>query len=396
MRKNKTGIPAVIVGDTAINGLGVARNLGREGVDVHRIGTNHQKLLKSKYITINRTVPGMDELEGDNYTRPLKDFAKVIGEKPVLFPLGDVHVLKISKYSRELENYFYLTASDYKSTATLVNKTNFYRSLESENIPHPRTLFPLEADEFKIAAEKIGYPVFIKPEISPLFKRIQKGKGFVAHNRKELGSHLSKIASSGLRFILQEIIPGDATSLYGCAGFKYEEKMYSFCYQRIREYPAGFGIGTMLISIPSFIGQTMLADYLRAINYNGVFEAEFKLDPRDGLHKLIEINARPWWQSMLPTKCGRNIIKAAYDHAVGTGAASSMHEGYRYGVKWINLSQDYKAARKSGMNLLKWLLSLRGEKVYAIWSTDDIYPMLFFLLYVFPNKLLIRLNPGKN
>ena len=50
MRKNKTGIPAVIVGDTAINGLGVARNLGREGVDVHRIGTKHQNLLKSKYI----------------------------------------------------------------------------------------------------------------------------------------------------------------------------------------------------------------------------------------------------------------------------------------------------------------------------------------------------------
>jgi len=392
MHKNKTGIPAVIVGDTAINGLGVARNLGREGVDVHRIGTKHQNLLKSKYISFNKVIPRMDELEGDNYIRPLKDFAKVVGDKPVLFPLGDIHALKISKYSAELEKYYNLTASDYKSTATLVNKTNFYRSLQSAKIPHPRTLFPLEADEFKISAEKIGYPVFIKPEISPLFKRIQKGKGFVAHNRKELGNHLSKIASSGLRFILQEIIPGDATSLYGCAGFKYEEMIYSFCYQRIREYPAGFGIGTMLISIPSFIGQTMLADYLKAINYNGVFEAEFKLDRRDGLFKLIEINARPWWQSMLPTKCGLNIIKAAYDHAVGTGAARLMHEDYRYGVKWINLSQDYKAARKSGINLVKWLLSLRGEKVYAIWSSDDAYPLAILLLSALPDKILRNLK----
>ena len=109
----------------------------------------------------------MDELEGDNYIQPLKDFVDIVGEKPVLFPLGDIHALNISKYSKELESNYYLTASEFKSTDTLVNKRSFYRSLQSAQIPHPHTLFPLEMDEFIIASEQIGYPVFIKPEISP-------------------------------------------------------------------------------------------------------------------------------------------------------------------------------------------------------------------------------------
>jgi len=286
MPERKNSIPAVIVGDTAVNGLGVARNLGREGIDVYRIGTKHQNLLKYRYIMFDNVVPWMDEFEGDKYINPLKDLANYVGEKPVLFPLGDIHVLNISKYSQELKKYYYLIASDYKSTDTLINKRNFYRSLQSAKIPHPRTLFPLAVDEFKTAADQIEYPVFIKPEISPLFSKIHKRKGFVAKNRNELCSNLPKIASSGLRYVLQEIIPGNATSLYGCAGFKNEDKIYSFCYQRIREYPPGFGIGSMVISIPSFINKTKLSDYLKKINYSGIIEAEFNLDPRDSVYKL--------------------------------------------------------------------------------------------------------------
>ena len=79
---------------------------------------------------------------------------------------------------------------------------------------------------------------------------------------------------------------------------------------------------------------------LKEIKYNGIFDAEFKLDHRDGLYKLIEINARPWWQNALPTKCGMNIIKAAYDHAAGNTAAEVLHQDYRYGIKWINLTED--------------------------------------------------------
>ena len=91
---------------------------------------------------------------------------------------------------------------------------------------------------------------------------------------------------------------------------------------------------------------------------------------------------------MLPTKCGINLIKAAYDHAIGDEVSGkTMPNGYRTGIKWINASQDYMAARESGDNLLKWLLSMRGEKVYAIWSSDDIYPLAVFFLYELPGKI---------
>ena len=45
-----------------------------------------------------------------------------------------------------------------------------------------------------------------------------------------------------------------------------------------------------------------IINYLKKIQFNGLFDAEFKKDPRDGNFKLIEINARSWWQNSFPTK----------------------------------------------------------------------------------------------
>ena len=55
-----------------------------------------------------------------------------------------------------------------------------------------------EMDDFINAAAQIGYPVFIKPEISPLFTKIYKAKGFVANNREQLETYIPIIASSGI------------------------------------------------------------------------------------------------------------------------------------------------------------------------------------------------------
>jgi predicted ATP-grasp superfamily ATP-dependent carboligase len=218
-------------------------------------------------------------------------------------------------------------------------------------------------------------------------------KGLVAHDREHLLRHLETLAPSGLDMMVQEIIPGAADCMHGCAGLRTADTVLIFCYRRVREFPAGFGSGSLLESVQPFVGETRLLEYLDRLGYTGIFDAEFKRDPRDGVYKMIEINARSWWQNTHPSVSGLNIVKAAYDHAAGRPVASAA---YRVGTKWVHLYNDYFAARAQGLGLLAWRRSLAGGAAFDIWAPDDVRPMIAFLRDIARGKLrkALRIRPA--
>ena len=79
----------------------------------------------------------------------------------------------------------------------------------------------------------------------------------------------------------------------------------------MREFPEGFGCGSLLESVQPFVSETRLLEHLDRPGYTGIFDAEFKRDPRDGVYKMIEINARSWWQNTHPSGSGPNIVMSA-------------------------------------------------------------------------------------
>ncbi len=373
----RSGPPALIVGDDQVNVLGLARNLGRDGVRVHRLGASDAAVLRSRYIRSLSLVKGIDDSPDEEFVAALEQAARGAGGKPVLFPASDLHVIRVARNAAALAASFHLHAASLPATETLVNKRRFYESLAEMGVAHPATRFPRTRGEFEAAAAAIGYPVLIKPEISPLFARMFQKKGFVARDREELSRHLEALERSGLDMMAQEIIPGGADCMHGCAGLRTADRILVFCYRRVREFPEGFGCGSLLESVPAFVGQTRLVDYLGRIGYTGIFDAEFKRDPRDGVYKMIEINARSWWQNTHPSVSGLNIVKAAYDCAAGRPVSSG---GYQVGTKWVHLYNDYFAARAAGLGLLAWKRSLAGRAAFDIWARDDMRPMIAFLL----------------
>ena len=102
-------------------------------------------------------------------------------------------------------------------------------------------------------------------------------------------------------------------------------------------------------------------------------ESEFKLDPRDNEFKLIEINARSWWQNYLPTKCGLNIILKAYLDAIGEEVEYS--EEYITGIKWINFFNDIRSSISS-LDILRkdWINSYKNVRDWALFDIHDPLP----------------------
>jgi len=118
-------------------------------------------------------------------------------------------------------------------------------------------------------------------------------------------------------------------------------------------------------------------------------EPEFKKDPRDGVYKLLEINARTTTQSGLPPVCGVNTEYVAYLDTIGQykGDSSSPQDG----IVWIDESADVLSCfiqlRRGTLGINELSKSLRGKKVYATAAWDDPLPFLNYLYYFIVQNL---------
>jgi predicted ATP-grasp superfamily ATP-dependent carboligase len=384
--------PAIIFGPAPITGLGVARNLGRNGIDVYCVAESKNEIAYSRYC---KKFYAVHQIEKDKNV--LRDFLSNIKKKlkhpAVIFPCSDLFCVSLSQLREEpnsILNDQYVTFGESTAIETLVNKRKFYHSLDKYGVPHPKTFFPENLEDVEHISRQVEYPVFIKPAITQLFAMFRK-KGLVAHSRTELITLYELVSKHSIDVVIQEIIPGPATNLFGLCGYfnkKYEPQAF-FAYRRIREYPLMFGTNTIIESIPTrdvLSMKNVVENYLRKIRYHGIFEAEFKKDPRNGDFKLLEINARSWWQNSFPTKCGINIVLMAYLDAIGEEINYSENYSYRTGVKWLFFINDIFSSMellsRRQINVYEWLSTYTKIRDFAYLAVDDPLPWIMSLIYI--------------
>ncbi len=177
---------------------------------------------------------------------------------------------------------------------------------------------------------------------------------------------------------MQEIIEGPDTNHFKyCAYYSSDDKaLCEFTLRKIRQNPIHFGVGAVVESIEYDELMDAGRKLFQSIGYKGVGSAEFKLDQKDGLLKLIEINPRYWQQNYLPTACGMNF--PLVDYLATTGQKPDPTIGFSKGIKWINIYMDFdsflKYRKEKTINFQQWLISLKGKKVYSDFCWNDLLP----------------------
>jgi len=185
--------------------------------------------------------------------------------------------------------------------------------------------------------------------------------------RLDAQGRLATAIGENFEMLLQEYIPGPPTSHYFIDGFVDRDGVCRarFARRRLRMSPPDFGNSTLMVSVPlDDVGQAAeVLDALFAdIRYRGIFSAEFKRDERDGLFKLIEVNARPWWYVEFAAQCGVNVCALALQDALGrpVGTISSYAVGRVCVYPYHDLSAA-RAERAAGrLGALEWLRSWIG------------------------------------
>lgn len=149
---------------------------------------------------------------------------------------------------------------------------------------------------------------------------------------------------------------------------------------KLRQSPVDFGYCTATVSCHNDTVEHYARRLLRHSGYTGIVGIEFKLDPKTGEYKLIEINTRPVNTTGISIGCGVNLPLIAFRDALGIKQAPVSR--WEDGVIWIRFAQDLGAAlelrRRGRLTFSEWIRSIRGKRVHALLAFDDLRPFFGF------------------
>jgi predicted ATP-grasp superfamily ATP-dependent carboligase len=112
--------------------------------------------------------------------------------------------------------------------------------------------------------------------------------------------------------IIQEALPASGAPLGVGLIARQGTVLNAYAYRRLREFPVSGGPSTLreTIDAPELISHA--ERLMRALDWTGVAMVEFKIDERDGVPRLLEINPRFWGSLELASVAGLNFPLMLY------------------------------------------------------------------------------------
>ena len=129
--------------------------------------------------------------------------------------------------------------------------------------------------------------------------------------------------------------------------------------------------------------QNIAERFLRLIDFYGIAEVEFMMDPRDGKYKLIEVNPRVWGWHTLAIYAGVNFPYLLYQDMTGQPLEVPLPSD---GLKWVRLSTDIPTVFweivKGNMKVKDYVASMKGKKKEAVFSLHDPLPFIAEIMMI--------------
>lgn len=272
--------------------LAITRSLGKKGNKII-IGERQQPSLasSSKYCYDHFAYPDpavyMNEF--------IETLIQVVREKEVdvIFPVSDISTILVSENKNAFEQYCEVPFSNSDKITSVANKAYVANIAKKLGIPVPRTIYISRPEQVYSLPEDMPFPVVVKSYRS----RVKTDHGWIstvvtyANNKEELTYIVKSKNSVEYPLLIQERIYGPGIGVFSC--YNLGKLVAMFSHRRLREKPPSGGVSVLRESIPvSPLGREYSEKLFNHLNWHGVAMAEFKLDRRDNIPKLMEINGR--------------------------------------------------------------------------------------------------------
>lgn len=376
-------IPAALVFNCHINGLGIIRSLGGKGVPVLGLDCNQRAIgLSSKYCQYMQC-PDPGENKSD-FVNLLVKIGSRFKNRAVLFPTNDTWLIAISEHRTELERCYLFPMSDWSVMGKCLDKELMYEEALRAGIPIPKTAFlnngSITDNEF---LNEMEYPAIIKGAVPWQFEKAFGIRTARVTSVYELEKWIEQnhdiLKGDGIKAVVQEVIPGDASNLYTFSAYSnVEADVVAFSIiQKTIQSPPDFGtiISGRIVRVTEVI--ELSTRMIKGLGFYGLSNTEFKYDTRDGRFKLMEINPRSGKSIYYTTQSGVNQPYLAYCEATGRRITTPSPLEGTYGGEWI-VYPDYLIQRIIRRNHENRQVSKKSRKgrIYAVSSMSDPLPLV--------------------
>ena len=303
----------------------------------------------------------------------------------LLFPTADDYVEFLAVNYAELSKHFVLGIPNPEIVTLFGDKRKTYQFAEHAGIPHPKSWYPDALDYVEHIADKITYPVVIKPAVMYSFHKIFGKKAFRCDSKEELVDRCKEISRKMpiKSLVIQEFLSGGAKSLFSYGAFTVngEPKAWVMA-NRIRQNPMDFGNSTtfaVTCDIPAI--EQSARRILKDTKYTGLAEVEYMYDDKSDTYKFLEINTRAWKWHSISMGLGFGFLSEMIYYL--NGEKGIFHPSTKE-MAWVERLTDYtiiaKETIKGRMNLSDALRTYCQQKVSAVWSWKDPMPALMYLI----------------
>lgn len=206
----------------------------------------------------------------------------------VIFPSWDPYVYVFAKNRAFFEaRGIAITVPDFETVLTALDKYRTVIAGRDAGVPCPATYLYDPALPLDDVIAEIGFPIVLKPR----FTSGGHGMAIVA-DRAALNEALPAVLAAHGPPMMQEYIPGGRRDSMQFVVGRDGAPLFVFHKKRSRTLRRTARFGTVSESAPPDDRLEVLLPLVRRLGWWGAMGIETIRDPRDGVHKLMEINPR--------------------------------------------------------------------------------------------------------
>jgi predicted ATP-grasp superfamily ATP-dependent carboligase len=248
----------------------------------------------------------------------------------IITPEEESSFLAAQNRSLFTENGITITVPGFDVMQICMSKPRTLEHAARAGVPLPRTEFISSTEQAFEAAEKIGYPVVVRPVSSHYWtgeRFLRTGAVGYMKNRQELEEKIKSLDPQVPLPFIQEYVESRGMSVL-CATNKNAQIIAVAAHEGIREYrPTG---GTLAVRRSIAVDDVLLgycSRLIREIGYDGgVLEVEFIISKKTGDVYFVEINPRFWATVQGPINAGVDFPKILVASALGIDYPEPVHK----------------------------------------------------------------------
>jgi predicted ATP-grasp superfamily ATP-dependent carboligase len=378
--EGRAATPVVVV-NCQLGALAIMRSLGPLGVELHGVdGNPSAPAMLSKFCS-HRHVLAFGEDRQEPFLLGLLDIGRQIGRRAILIATSDETTQFVADHATALRDHFVFQDNSPALVRQLASKREMFGLATRHGVPTPNTLFPQRIEDVLDYADRGTFPVMLKGIYGNRLQQRTQKKMAIVHTRDELLSTYREMEDPDApNLMLQEYIPGGDDQVFIFNGYfnRQSECLTGFTGYKLRQFPVHVGCASLgeCRTIETVYETT--TRFMKAVGYQGILDIGYRLDPRDGQYKVLDINPRVGQAFRLfVAENDHDVVKALYlDFTNQPQPAVVAREGRRWMIEDYDLISTYHYYREGSLGLIGWLRSFRGVQEAAWFSWSD--PAPFF------------------